>query len=128
VSYLTTHSSLDKQELLSVISGNVSSVDHTLAADIERIKVWLDKKEEEAIKEIVKRAQFGCHKGTWCGGITPFVVPTVLLALHNFLRYPEDYGKAVANSILVGGDTDTTAAITGALSGTYNGVAGIPTI
>lgn len=73
-----------------------------------------------------ENASIGRHKGTWCGRITPYVVPTVLLALHNFLRYPDDFGDAVATSVLTGGDTDTTGAITGALSGARNGIGGIP--
>jgi len=53
--------------------------------------------------------------------ITPFVIPTVLAGLYAFLRSPHDFGQSVGLVIGLGGDTDTTAAITGAISGSLNG-------
>jgi poly(ADP-ribose) glycohydrolase ARH3 len=50
-------------------------------------------------------------------------VPT---AIASFALSPEDYGQAIAQTILIGGDTDTLAAMTGALSGAYLGLEGIP--
>lgn len=50
-------------------------------------------------------------------------VPT---ALASFGLEPESYEKAVGQAILLGGDTDTIAAMAGALSGAYLGTAGLP--
>jgi poly(ADP-ribose) glycohydrolase ARH3 len=50
-------------------------------------------------------------------------VPTALAA---FALSPDDYGTAIGRAILLGGDTDTIAAMTGALSGAFLGVAAIP--
>jgi poly(ADP-ribose) glycohydrolase ARH3 len=50
-------------------------------------------------------------------------VPT---ALASFALTPESWEEAVGNVILLGGDTDTLAAMTGALSGAYLGVGGLP--
>ena len=57
--------------------------------------------------------------------ISPHVLPTVGWAIHCFLRYPDDYRKAVGLAVSAGGDTDTVAAITGALSGAYLGQSGL---
>jgi len=50
-------------------------------------------------------------------------VPTALLA---FLRHPDSVVGAITFAIQVGGDTDTIAAMTGAITGARNGVQAIP--
>jgi ADP-ribosylglycohydrolase len=50
-------------------------------------------------------------------------VPT---ALASFALTPNSYIETVGNVILLGGDTDTLAAMAGALSGAFLGVPGIP--
>jgi poly(ADP-ribose) glycohydrolase ARH3 len=47
-------------------------------------------------------------------------------AIGCFLSSPDDYGTAIGRAILLGGDTDTIAAMTGALAGAYLGRAPIP--
>jgi poly(ADP-ribose) glycohydrolase ARH3 len=51
-------------------------------------------------------------------------VPTALAC---FAFAPDDYGTAIGRAILLGGDTDTIAAMTGALSGAFLGSKAIPT-
>jgi ADP-ribosylglycohydrolase len=60
-------------------------------------------------------------------GISPFVTASVLWSLYSFLRSPDDYWDAISTAIAVGGDVDTTAAMTGAIAGTRVGLTGIPT-
>jgi poly(ADP-ribose) glycohydrolase ARH3 len=50
-------------------------------------------------------------------------VPT---AIASFGLTPDSYADAVGNVILLGGDTDTLAAMAGALAGAYLGVQGVP--
>jgi poly(ADP-ribose) glycohydrolase ARH3 len=50
----------------------------------------------------------------------------VPLALFSFLRWGSDFVGVVRNTILAGGDTDTTAAMSGALSGALVGEEGLP--
>jgi len=50
-------------------------------------------------------------------------VPT---AIYCFLRHPRSYKDSVLYAISLGGDTDTIAAMTGAISGAYLGVEAIP--
>lgn len=66
-------------------------------------------------------AAIGCARG-----VSGFVLHTVPVAIHAWLRHPEDYRAAVVGAIRCGGDTDTVAAIVGALVGLRVGRAGIP--
>ena len=50
-------------------------------------------------------------------------VPT---AIASFALTPESFEQAISNVIFLGGDTDTLAAMTGALSGAYVGVGRLP--
>lgn len=59
-------------------------------------------------------------------GTSGYVVETVASAVFCFLRTPGDFVKTVSTSILAGGDTDTTGAVAGAISGAWNGTTGIP--
>jgi ADP-ribosylglycohydrolase len=59
-------------------------------------------------------------------GVTGYIAHTVPVAIYAFLKHPDDYRTAVESVIRLGGDTDTVAAITGALVGTRVGKAGIP--
>lgn len=59
-------------------------------------------------------------------GIYPLVTESVLWSLYSFLQHPNDYLEAVKVAISGGGDTDTTAAMTGAISGAYLGVDALP--
>lgn len=60
-------------------------------------------------------------------GVSGYIYETVPVALHAWLSHPRDYEQAVRAVIRCGGDTDTTAAIVGALVGAAVGKAGIPT-
>jgi poly(ADP-ribose) glycohydrolase ARH3 len=51
----------------------------------------------------------------------------VPMALYCFLRHADSYADVVHNAVFIGGDTDTIAAMAGALSGAYLGVQAIPT-
>ncbi len=59
-------------------------------------------------------------------GTGGYVVETVASAFYCFLRTPEDFAASVVTAVMGGYDTDTTAAVTGALSGAFNGISGMP--
>lgn len=62
-----------------------------------------------------------------CGrGVSGYVYRTVPVALHAWLSHPRDYRRAVDAVIRCGGDTDTTAAIVGAIVGSGVSGDGIP--
>lgn len=71
-------------------------------------------------------AEFVEQLGLKRKGVTGYIAHTVPVAIYAFLRHPDDYRAAVESVIRCGGDTDTVAAITGALVGIRVGKAGIP--
>jgi ADP-ribosylglycohydrolase len=70
-------------------------------------------------------AEFAADIGL-SAGVTGYIAHTVPVAVYAFCRHADDYRKAVESVIRLGGDTDTVAAITGALVGARVGKAGIP--
>jgi len=72
-------------------------------------------------------AEFAASIGLKRKGVTGYIAHTVPVAIYAFLRHPDDYRAAIESVIRCGGDTDTVAAITGALVGARVGKAGIPT-
>ncbi|MEE9200609.1 MAG: ADP-ribosylglycohydrolase family protein [Candidatus Brocadiales bacterium] len=59
-------------------------------------------------------------------GTSGYVVETVASAFFCFLSTPGDFRSTVVNAVQGGHDTDTTAAVAGAISGAFNGMSGIP--
>lgn len=62
----------------------------------------------------------------WHRGVSGFINPTVAAALHCWLSHPGDFRGAIESAVMLGGDTDTVAAIVGALAGCELGSAAIP--
>lgn len=63
----------------------------------------------------------GCARG-----VTGYMYHSVPAALHAWFSFPRDFPAAVTAAIRCGGDTDTVAAITGAIVGAGVGKSGIP--
>ena len=59
-------------------------------------------------------------------GVSGYVNRTVPVALSAWLRHPGDLRAAVESAVLLGGDSDTTGAIVGALVGATGGAAAVP--
>lgn len=59
-------------------------------------------------------------------GVTGFILHTVPVAVFCWLRHPADFRAAVESAATLGGDTDTVAAIVGALAGANLGPEAIP--
>ncbi len=76
-------------------------------------------------KELLRK-KIGPEQALEILGTGGYVVETVASAFYCFLRTPEDFKTSVITAVMGGYDTDTTAAITGALSGAFNGISGIP--
>ena len=124
--YAVKADSLDPTDILHLIAGLLLQVDTGVSDHVMRLADWIEEPEEEAIRRIVATGQFGPWRGTWAGGITAYAVPTLLISFFCFLRYQDDFGKAVSRAILTRGDTDTAGAITGSLCGALMGSGAIP--
>ena len=62
-----------------------------------------------------------------CGdGVTGFVMHTVPVAIYAWLVHSGDFRRAITEAVRCGGDTDSVAAITGAIVGAGLGPAAIP--
>ncbi len=59
-------------------------------------------------------------------GVSGYVNHTVPAALYCWLSHQKDFRGAVVTAVSMGGDTDTVAAIVGALAGAQNGADAIP--
>jgi ADP-ribosylglycohydrolase len=70
-------------------------------------------------------ASFAAGMG-WGEGISGYIYATVPIVLHSWFRHSNDYASSVTDLIMCGGDTDTAAAIAGAIVGAGVGVTGIP--
>jgi ADP-ribosyl-[dinitrogen reductase] hydrolase len=70
-------------------------------------------------------AAYAARNG-WEEGISGYILHTVPAALHAWLAHQDDYRAAVIAAVRLGGDTDTTAAIVGAIVGARVGKEGIP--
>ncbi|QDV52625.1 ADP-ribosylglycohydrolase family protein [Gimesia fumaroli] len=62
----------------------------------------------------------------WGRGISGYVNQTVPAALYCWAYSPDDFRRSVENAVMLGGDTDSVAAITGAVSGANLGADAIP--
>ena len=61
-------------------------------------------------------------------GVGGFIAETVPVAIVAFFRHADDYATGIERTVRCGGDTDTVAAIAGALIGSRVGIDGIPQI
>ncbi|HXX73390.1 MAG TPA: ADP-ribosylglycohydrolase family protein [Candidatus Acidoferrales bacterium] len=87
---------------------------------------WLKLEPRHAREEISGVGVSRDFAGPRWEGIPPFVTPSVLWSLYSFLRTPKDYWESICTAITGGGDVDTTAAMTGAISGARVGIEGLP--
>jgi ADP-ribosylglycohydrolase len=98
-------------------------VDAGFAGHVRRLPTWIEREPGEAVKEIGTVGKD--FEDRW-EGISPFVVSSVLWSLYSYLRAPDDWSAAVGCAIAVGGDVDTTGAMTGAIAGAKLGASAPP--
>lgn len=118
---------LDAASFCAAIGNLVTPIHEGFAASLVDLGGWAataEPKEAFAHADAAAAANGGAPDG-W-RGISPFVVPSVLYSLYAFLRWPDSPWNAICCAIEVGGDVDTTAAMTGALAGARNGLSSLP--
>lgn len=89
------------------------------------LSTWLALTPEEAAVKIARVGIDDTYQDNW-HGISPFVVSSVLWSLYAFLKHADDYWDTICTAIAAGGDTDTTAAMAGGISGAYLGEDHLP--
>ena len=92
-------------------------LDETWQAALMSVKMALEA--DETASEFA--ARMGLENG-----VSGYIVHTVSAVLFCWLRWPGEFRRPVEEIILLGGDTDSTAAILGGLAGTCCGVNSIP--
>ncbi len=114
----------DREEFLDKCAESSETYSPEMAGYIRELLPQIDYDEADVLPWLATVGMDGPTR--WLGGITPFVISTVLAALYEFLRHPDDWGAAVTSVIRCGGDVDTTGAIVGAISGAWLGIEAIP--
>jgi ADP-ribosylglycohydrolase len=99
--------------------------DHEVASAIRGLESWLHLPPHEAIRWLHAEGLDPAYGGEW-QGISAFVTPSVVWSLYAFLRDTDDYWSAVCTAIGAGGDTDTVAAMAGAIAGARLGASALP--
>jgi hypothetical protein len=103
----------------------VAGLDVELAREIERLP-QLTRFEPAAAARVIARTGLAPLQQSDWPGISPFVVPSVLMALYAFLHEPEDFRACMNVALRAGGDADSVAAMAGAISGAHLGCVGLP--
>jgi ADP-ribosylglycohydrolase len=108
---------VDPQRFLAEARSSLPQIDAKGAALLDQM--------EEHLHRNAEAAELASALGL-TRGVSGFIYHTVPLSLYAWLRWPGDFRRAVEEVIALGGDADTTGAITGAIAGATVGASGIP--
>jgi len=114
------------EEFLGGIAEIVATVDGGVADAVRGVGNWAPLPMAQAL-EYLRDEPIG-PDCAWPGddGVSPFVTGSVCWSLYAFLHHPESWWDAVCLAMRVGGDTDTLAAMTGAIAGARHGGGALP--
>jgi ADP-ribosylglycohydrolase len=115
---------LNGAELLAQVAALVGEIDPSMAAAVRGVAGWLALTPEAAARLVSNLEDPGTN-AEW-NGLSPFVTCGVAWSLYAFLRSPDDYWETVCTAIGIGGDTDTVAAMAGAMGGARLGPEALP--
>jgi ADP-ribosylglycohydrolase len=116
---------LDSTDFLTQVAALAGAQDQSVASAIEGLAAWAHLPPDEAARWLHAEGLDPAYADEW-QGISAFVTPSVVWSLYSFLRNPDDYWSAVCTAIGAGGDTDTLAAIAGAIAGARLGPSALP--
>ena len=109
---------------LEDVAASADQEDPSVGAAIRALARWASLEPAAAARQVHESGLDPAHS-SW-QGISAFVTPSVCWSLYAFLRSPDDYWETICTAIAVGGDTDTMAAIAGAISGARLGLDALP--
>jgi ADP-ribosylglycohydrolase len=99
--------------------------DETVANAVGDLESWCDLEPASAARHLHETGLDPGYADEW-KGISAYITPSVLWSLYSFIRSPDDYWATICTAIGVGGDTDTMAAMAGAISGGRLGASALP--
>ncbi|MGN6390981.1 MAG: ADP-ribosylglycohydrolase family protein [Gemmatimonadales bacterium] len=117
--------SFQPRAFLDEVGGRAGAEDASVGQAIERVAEWLELEPAAAAERLHAEGLDQPANEPW-RGISSSVAPSVAWSLYAFARSPDDYWTTVCTAIAVGGDTDTMAAIAGALAGARLGPEALP--
>ncbi|MFX1294241.1 MAG: ADP-ribosylglycohydrolase family protein [Promethearchaeota archaeon] len=131
VAYLINCKTLDIDDFLQTITASIKKSEfEDYAKYILNLKEFLNMDKKEALLELggigIKPPWPNPASETGRGFVAAYAISTTLSSLFCFLLSPEDFENSVIEAVMAGGDTDTCGAITGAISGSFNGIEKIP--
>jgi ADP-ribosylglycohydrolase len=115
---------IDPHAFLSELAAWVAEESTDMAEVVAALERWMGLPPAKAARHIRDFSLDG--SGDEWQGISSFALPSVAWALYAFLHSPDDYWTVLCTAIEVGGDTDTTAAMAGAVAGARSGPAALP--
>lgn len=127
VALVMNEKTIDTEALISTLADWTGGISPIFSAELEKFNDWVSIPAEEAAG-IIANAGYDedfIDDDEW-KGISGYVISSVLWSLYSFLKTPDDYIETICTAISGGGDTDTTAAMAGAISGAYLGINAIP--
>jgi ADP-ribosylglycohydrolase len=116
---------LDRAGFLQQLAAWGSCADRSVSDAVQELEGWCDLEPASAARHL-HEAGLDPGYSNEGQGISACVTPSVLWSLYSFLRSPDDYWETICTAIAVGGDTDTMAAIAGAISGARLGGGALP--
>jgi ADP-ribosylglycohydrolase len=112
-------------DFIQDLAARAGQRDSSVAVAVLGLAEWVTLPPLEAARHVHNSGLDPAHSRKW-QGISAFVTPSVLWSLYSFLRSPDDYWETICTAIAVGGDTDTMAAMAGAISGARLGLGALP--
>jgi ADP-ribosylglycohydrolase len=116
---------LDRGAFVETLSEWVRESSEEFGAALARVADWLPLAPAHALSALRRSGLGAAPAGRW-RGISPFVLPSVTWAIYAFLHSPDDYADTLHTALFPGGDTDTMAAMAGAISGARLGIDAVP--
>lgn len=110
--------------VLDDIAASADQEDTSVGSAIRAMVSWASLEPTSAARRVHESGLDPEHP-RW-QGISALVTPSVCWSLYAYLRSPDDYWETICTAIAVGGDTDTMAAIAGAISGARLGLDTLP--
>ena len=125
VALASTTPKVEPAEFLGTVAALAASADDSVSSAILGLRQWAHLPPALATRRLHDQGLDPAYAGAW-QGISALVTPSIVWSLYAFLHQPDDYWGAVCTAIEAGGDTDTLAAMTGAIAGARLGPEALP--